>query len=42
MSKIEIIDGNKEYVKNKEKIKILENINYLYFTHIISSLFLRF
>ena len=27
MSKIEIIDGNKEYVKNKEKIKILENIN---------------
>ena len=27
MSKIEVIDGNKEYVKNKEKIKILENIN---------------
>ena len=27
MSKIEIINGCKEYIKNKERIKILENIN---------------
>lgn len=27
MSEIEIVNGEKEYIKNKEKIRILENIN---------------
>ena len=27
MSEIEIVNGEKEYIKNKEKIKVLENLN---------------